>query len=202
MPFDVFLSHSSKDKTAVDAVCAALESAGIRCWVAPRDVRAGVQYATGIMEGIDSCRVMVLIFSSHANASQQVHREIERAASKGLIIIPFRIEEAMLAKPVEYFLGQIHWLDAVTPPLARHLGKLVEQVNANLHVDRASPKGNGHAEQELYVQIGGIVVCLGAALVLLWNGVDGGFWFGMIFLLLGVAVALIAKTIPLLRQNR
>ena len=84
---------------------------------------------------------MVLIFSSNANASPQVHREIERAVSKGLTIIPFRIEDIAPTKAMEYYLGSIHWLDALTPPLARHLGHLVEQVKANLQVD-AAPGGS------------------------------------------------------------
>ena len=135
MSFDTFISYSSKDKTTADATCNALESAGIRCWIAPRDIRAGIEYAAGIMEGIDACRVMVLIFSANANASPQIHREIERAVSKGLTIIPFRIEEIAPTKAMEYYLGSIHWLDALTPPLAQHLGVLVEQVKANLQVE-------------------------------------------------------------------
>ena len=137
MAFDAFISYSSKDKTTANAACAGLESAGVRCWMAPRDIRGGTEYAAGIVEGIDSCRIMVLIFSSNANASPQVHREIERAVSKGLTIIPFRIEDITPTKAMEYYLGSIHWLDALTPPLARHLGHLVEQVRANLQVDAA-----------------------------------------------------------------
>ena len=135
MSFDTFISYSSKDKTTADATCNALESAGIRCWIAPRDIRAGIEYAAGIVEGIDACRVMVLIFSANANASPQIHREIERAVSKGLTIIPFRIEEVVPTKAMEYYLGSIHWLDALTPPLAQHLGVLAEQVKANLQVE-------------------------------------------------------------------
>jgi hypothetical protein len=141
MAFDAFISYSSKDKTTANAACAGLESAGVRCWMAPRDIRGGTEYAAGIVEGIDSCRIMVLIFSSNANASPQVHREIERAVSKGLTIIPFRIEDIAPTKAMEYYLGSIHWLDALTPPLARHLGHLVEQVKANLQVD-AAPGGS------------------------------------------------------------
>jgi hypothetical protein len=137
MAFDAFISYSSKDKTTANAACAGLESAGVRCWIAPRDIRGGTEYAAGIVEGIDSCRIMVLIFSSSANASRQVHREIERAVSKGLTIIPFRIEDIAPTKAMEYYLGSIHWLDALTPPFARHLGQLVEQVRANLQVDAA-----------------------------------------------------------------
>jgi hypothetical protein len=137
MAVDAFISYSSKDKITADMACAALESAGVRCWIAPRDIRAGTEYAEGIIAAIDSCRVMVLIFSSNANASPQIHREIERAVSKGLTIIPFRIEDIAPTKAMEYYLGAIHWLDALTPPLAKHLGHLTEQVKANLQVDAA-----------------------------------------------------------------
>jgi hypothetical protein len=137
MAVDAFISYSSKDKITADMACAALESAGVRCWIAPRDIRAGTEYAEGIIAAIDTCHVMVLIFSSNANASPQIHREIERAVSKGLTIIPFRIEDIAPTKAMVYYLGAIHWLDALTPPLAKHLAHLVEQVKANLQVDAA-----------------------------------------------------------------
>jgi TIR domain/Jacalin-like lectin domain len=138
MAFDVFISYSSKDKTTANAVCAALETSGIRCWIAPRDINAGTEYAASIIEGIDACRVMVLIFSSSANASPQIHREIERAVSKALTIIPFRIEDVLPTKAMEYYLGSIHWLDALTPPVAKYIGQLKEQVKANLQLDAAA----------------------------------------------------------------
>jgi hypothetical protein len=138
MAFDAFISHSSTDKQAADATCAALEHAGIRCWIAPRDVRAGHEYAEEIIRAIDSCRVMVLIFSSRANDSNQVRREIERAVSKAITIVTLRIEDAMPTKSMELYLNSIHWLDAITPPLTRHLQRLVEQVKANLDVDGRS----------------------------------------------------------------
>ena len=139
MAFDTFISYSSKDKTTADAVCAVLEQAGIRCWIAPRDIRPGGEYGGAIIEAIDQCRVMVLIFSSSANNSRQIHREIERAVSKGVPIIPVRIEEAVPTKSMEYFLGAIHRLDALTPPLENHLQRLAETVKALLRVDTAVP---------------------------------------------------------------
>jgi TIR domain/Jacalin-like lectin domain len=150
MDFDVFISYSTIDKATADATCAALESAGIRCWIAPRDVRPGTQYAAAIIDAIDSCQLMVLIFSSNANASVQIHREIERAASKGVPIVPVRIEGIVPTKSMEYFLGQIHWLDALTPPLAAHLQKLIETIKAILQVDATGrgPLAGGIGQQE------------------------------------------------------
>jgi hypothetical protein len=137
MAFDTFISYASKDKPAADAACAVLERAGIRCWIAPRDIKPGGEYGEAIIEAIDQCRVMVLIFSSSANDSRQVHREIERAVSKGVTIIPLRIEEVLPTKSMEYFLGAIHWLDALTPPFEKHLQQLAEAVRALLQIDVA-----------------------------------------------------------------
>ena len=137
MALDTFISYSSPDKTAADAACAVLERAGIRCWIAPRDIRPGQEYGHAIIEAIDQCRVMVLIFSANANDSRQIHREIERAVSKGVPIIPLRIEEVVPTRSMEYFLGAIHWLDALTPPLEKHLQQLAEAVKALLQIDVA-----------------------------------------------------------------
>ncbi len=139
MPFDAFISYSSKDKIAADAACAVLEGAGVRCWIAPRDIRAGGEYGAAIVEAIDQCRVMVLIFSSSANDWVRIHREIERAVSKGVTIVPVRIEEIAPTKSMEYFLGAIHWLDALTAPVEKHFHQLAETVKAILQVD-ASPR--------------------------------------------------------------
>jgi hypothetical protein len=79
MAFDAFISYSSLDKPTADAACAMLESLGIRCWIAPRDVMPGREYGAAIVDAIHQSRVLVLVFSSHANQSPQVGREVERA---------------------------------------------------------------------------------------------------------------------------
>jgi hypothetical protein len=49
MGFDVFISHSSNAKAIADAACAALEAAGIRCWIARRDIMSGTEYGAAII---------------------------------------------------------------------------------------------------------------------------------------------------------
>jgi hypothetical protein len=130
---DVFITYSHKDKPVADAVCAALENKGIRCWIAPRDVLPGEDFPDAIIGAIDNSRIMVLIFSSSSNTSPHVIRELTKSVSKGLIIIPFRIEDAPLSKSMEYLIGLPHWLDAITPPLEKHIDTLVRTVEAILH---------------------------------------------------------------------
>ena len=124
MAHDVFVSYSSKDKPAADAACAVLESSGIRCWIAPRDILPGRDWGEAIIGAINGCKLMVLIFSSRANESQQIKREVERVVNRGLPIIPVRIEEVLPAQALEYFLSTPHWMDAFTPPLEQHLEQL------------------------------------------------------------------------------
>ena len=138
MAFDVFISYPSEDKNVADAACAALEAGGIRCWIAPRDVSPGVDWAAAIVDAIEQCRVMVLIFSGHANRSKQIHREVQRACDAGKIIIPFRIEDSSPEKALGYYLGAIHWLDALTPPLERHLLALCDRLRGLLQTERAA----------------------------------------------------------------
>jgi Domain of Unknown Function (DUF1080)/TIR domain len=193
---EVLISYSTKDRLWADAACAALEARGIRCWIAPRDIIPGTEWGAAIIAGIDACKVVVLIFSASANASPQVRREVERAISKGLIIVPCRIENVMPVGAMEFALGNTHWLDVFTPPVERQMNRLAESVAALLARDgRASPlvaggpasvssdstrgtqrfeesgnsKWNKMGRQRL-IAVAGIVLCLliGASLVVVW----------------------------------
>jgi formylglycine-generating enzyme required for sulfatase activity len=133
MAHDLFISHSTKDKTISDAICAALEGAGIRCWIAPRDVQPGRSFAGEINRAIQHSKVMVLVFSASSNNSEQVLREVQLAVNSHLHILQFRIEDVRLNDDLEYFLSTPHWLDAMEPPLENHIGRLTTSVKALLH---------------------------------------------------------------------
>lgn len=141
MAHDVFISHSSQDKPIADAVCATLESRGIRCWIAPRDILPGTAWGEAIIDGINESRLMILVFSSNANKSAQITHEVERAVHKGLPIIPFRIEDITPSKSLEFFISTPHWLDALSPPLEQHLGRLADTVK--LLISRLQKNGAG-----------------------------------------------------------
>lgn len=125
---DVFISYSTQDRTMADAVCHYLEEKKIRCWIAPRDVGHGQEWADAIVDAIDQCRLVVLVFSSSANDSPIVKREILVAVNKEIMIIPFRIENVLPEKAMELFISASHWLDAITPPVERHINHLIENV--------------------------------------------------------------------------
>ena len=104
MPSTVFISHSSKDQAIADTICDHLESAGIECWIAPRNIEAGSDWTKGIMRGIANSQALVLVFTAHANDSEHVAREVAKAFPMGLAVIPFRLEAIKSGESLGYFL--------------------------------------------------------------------------------------------------
>jgi hypothetical protein len=128
MAHDVFICHSSGDKIIANAACAHLEAHGIRCWIAPRDPIAGIPYGRQLVEAIAQTRIVILIFSAKANASEAVLSELELAYKRGKNIVPFRIELVLPEGDLEYYIQRVHWLDAMNPPMEQKLDQLVELV--------------------------------------------------------------------------
>jgi hypothetical protein len=186
MAFDVFISYSVHDKLTAQAVCATLESSGIRCWIAPRDIMPGSEYGDAIVEAINQSHALVLVFSSNANQSPQIRREVERAVSKGLPIVPLRIENIAPTQSLEYFIGAVHWLDALTPPLEQHLQRLAEAVKALLRIDSAATEGQVRTPTATPFERAAAVASIAIAGKMVWyrNGVTLGA--------IGACVALIA----------
>jgi hypothetical protein len=132
MSYQVFISHSSKDKNIADAVCNHLENSGIACWIAPRDIKVGSEWAKAIVDGISTCKVLLLLFTENSDASPQVLREVERAISKGLIIVPLRLENLLPTNSMEFYLSAVHWLDAYLPPHERHFEVISDRIKSIL----------------------------------------------------------------------
>src|SRR5450631_3984231 len=109
----VFLSYASHDAGTANSVCQYLESHGASCWLAPRDVRPGTEYADAIVQAINEAKAVVLVLSGSAVASSYVGREVERAASKHKPIIAFRLDTAPLSRSFEYFLSNSQWIDVL-----------------------------------------------------------------------------------------
>lgn len=113
--YDVFISHSSTDAKEARLICGYLEKHGNKCWIAPRNIMAGTDYAEQIIDGLESSKLLLLVLSERANKSEQILREVERASSKKLQIIVLYIQPVeKLSKTLEYFLTQRQWVVAHT----------------------------------------------------------------------------------------
>ena len=139
MPHDVFISHSQHNSDVALQICKVLEEAGIRCWMAPRDVVAGRNWGASIVQAIGASRLFVLVFSAQSNTSPQVLREVERAVSRNVTVLPYRIEQVEPSPELEYYLSVTHWLNAFDADHAKHLTDLVRTARHILAIDEGPP---------------------------------------------------------------
>jgi serine/threonine protein kinase/tetratricopeptide (TPR) repeat protein len=107
----VFISYSSANRPVAEAACESLETNGIRCWIAPRNVDPGVPYAGQIIQGLRESKAVILLFSDHANRSANVLREIEFATNQRLPVLSVRLDEAVMSDDLAYYLRVVHWHD-------------------------------------------------------------------------------------------
>ena len=124
----VFISHAHQDRSSAEQLLAALESRGIKCWSAPRDVAPGGSYAESILRGIESSSCFVLVFTQHSNLFPHVLREVERALTLGINIVPVRFDDSGVSKSLDYLLATVHWLSATSEPRAQSLQDAVERI--------------------------------------------------------------------------
>ena len=67
--YDVFLSHSSKDKTVVRPLAERLRQDGLKVWFDEWVLKPGDSIPTKIQEGLEHSRVLVLCMSANAFGS-------------------------------------------------------------------------------------------------------------------------------------
>jgi TIR domain len=136
---DIFVSYSQPDRDCAYELTQHLEAEGFTVWIAPRNVSPAAEWAAEIIEAISAARVMILVFSASSNNSPQVRREVERAVSKELRILPFRLENVLPSRSLEYFLSSQHWLDGFPSPREPHYERLCGFLREWLHDEAPEP---------------------------------------------------------------
>jgi hypothetical protein len=104
----VFISHSSKDKPAVEAL--ALRERGIDPWLDKWEIGAGDDIVASINAGLDEAGAGIIVFSRHSRESRWVDAEVS-------YLTYARIQEQKVLIPV--MLGE----DCYVPPLLRPLAR-------------------------------------------------------------------------------
>ena len=140
MAHDVFISHASKDKRIADAICEELESSGLKCWIAPRNISKGEDWTKAIRDAIESSPLLLLVFSENANAAPHIEREIANAFYTRRMIVPFRLAKALPRRDFLFYLNNARWIDADGQSADQDIKMLPMRINALLAgLDRSSP---------------------------------------------------------------
>lgn len=116
MEHDVFISYSMKNKTTADKICHVLEQNNLKCWIAPRNITSGKNYSQEIIEGIESAKSVVLVYSHYSLESELVQNETNVAFSNNIPILSFVIEDILPDEDMDYYLKITQWLPAYPDP--------------------------------------------------------------------------------------
>jgi len=73
--YDVFLSHSTKDKEVVRSIAERLCADGLRVWFDEREIKPGHSISAKMEEGLEDSRVLVLCMSANAFGSDWAQLE-------------------------------------------------------------------------------------------------------------------------------
>lgn len=169
MNHDVFISYSSQDKEAAQAICHTLEQNEIMCWMAPRDIPPGSEYGDLIDEAIKKASVVVVLFSETAATSLWVKGELNIAFEEQKVIIPFRLDKTPLQGQNRLILNQKHWIDAY-PDYKTKFNDLVSAVAQSIGKSFNNYTGNTYKVQKDYKKyiFGGVATAmiLGAIAIL------------------------------------
>jgi len=161
----VFISYATQDKDIADQVLQFLESKDQSCWIAPRDIPPGSDWAESIIDGLDAARYMILILSSAVSSSPHIRRELERAVSRNITIFPMILEEFDHPKWIQYYISAHQWIDAapVSSKLRSRLDELLRTlVKSSVVNNNALSKVSGE-KSELIRGGGPTITSSGAA---------------------------------------
>lgn len=108
----IFISYSTKDAAAANAVFSSLEELGLKPWLASREVRPGESFVKAINTALGSAGYVLLLVSRASMASRWVEREWMAALSKeGTVLLPLRLDDA----PLPPLLNDILYIDLTSP---------------------------------------------------------------------------------------
>ncbi len=149
MKYDVFISYSTCDQKVADDICAYLEKNGIKCFIASRDIPAGVAFADYIVKALKESSMMVVVCSKNANVSEHIPREVGLASNEKKHILPFLIEDVPLAGNLQYYLVLNNQVKAFPKP-EEHFEFLCQNVRKLLGIK----KDNGPTDAVEQLRLG------------------------------------------------
>ena len=115
-PYDVFLSHSAKDKAVVRPLAERLRKDGVKVWFDEWVLKPGDSIPAKIEEGLERSRVLVLFMSAHAFGSDWAQLEsgtfrFRDPLNRERRFLPLRLDDAPIKGSFAQFL-YVNWLPA------------------------------------------------------------------------------------------
>lgn len=111
--YQIFVSHSSKDKKWALFLKQLLSSAKVSVYIAEFDLEPGSKISDNIIKQIRHCNHFILLWSKRSKKSSYVEKEIFLAKSEDKKILPILIQQGI---GIPSILGDVKYLDIKNDP--------------------------------------------------------------------------------------
>lgn len=135
MSADIFISFASQDSKTARTICTALEGRGFKCWIATRDIQPGENFQSAIVRAIRNAKVLLLVFTSNSNRSDEMTKELALASQQKLMVVPLRVENVDPSDAFAYEFATRQWIDLFAD-WEREMNHLCARLSAALDDDR------------------------------------------------------------------
>jgi len=137
----IFISYSTKNSDLAQFFCNQLEGMDASCWIAPRNIPSGEDWAEAIVKGIEEANVVALLVSEASVSSPEVAKEIDLANQKrSTTILPIRIENVTLNGALRYHLSNKQWIDALDGDQQSRFADAVEAIRTLVKTETRQKK--------------------------------------------------------------
>jgi hypothetical protein len=111
MSADIFISFASQDARVARTICTALENRGFTCWISARNIHPGENFQSAIVKAIRGAKVLLLVFTSNSNRSEEMTKELALASQQKLMVVPLRVENVDPSDAFAYEFATRQWID-------------------------------------------------------------------------------------------
>lgn len=130
----VFISYKSEERAEMKKLLTIIENAGISCWVAPRNIPIGSNYASEIPAAIEKCPIFILLLSKKAQCSPWIAKELSLAIGDNKAILPIMIEDCTLTNEYKYYLTNVQ-IYSITKDMQDTVEELLERISFLLQTE-------------------------------------------------------------------
>jgi TolB-like protein/Flp pilus assembly protein TadD len=165
MAEDVFVSYSRQDNEKVQALTAKLRDAGVALWMDVRNIEGAAMWGEEIVNAVARSKVLLLLVSKAAVASQNVVKEVLLASERKAHILPVDLEPTEIPGSLKYALAGIQHIeyfrgddDAQMRAILRSLERLGVGVGSGSEASPSSASATGAIDVERLTRSGALAV--------------------------------------------
>ncbi len=131
MADDIFISYSRRNMEFVRRLAADLDRRVSGVWFDMSDIQAGEIWRQRLLDGIQGCKVFILVISPESLASREVMWELNEARKAGKRVIPVIYTTTRMSPEIGDYLNSIQYVDLRAGSYADNFETLVDGLIAS-----------------------------------------------------------------------